>query len=180
MRILMIGVLMFAATASPAFAVCGDVNGDGNRTASDALMVLMSSTGQSLDLVCETAAVESQYSRIRVYGLEGCSSTKYKASTGEVFTASGGQLGDYVEFKHDSIQWVEATACGETIRFDGPFTIPRERKLRVEILLLDPIWLGGTCDDIYFYITLVDEGPRAGGNLLTAGASMGQRADTVE
>ncbi len=158
-------ILFFLLTTTVAAraADCGDVigGGDGVKT-SDALAVLRKSVGQPVSLQCE--ASESQYSKIRVYGLEGCSSTKFKASTGETVTATEGNYSSYIEFPHDSVSWVEVTACGETVRFDGPFTIPRERMLHAEILLLDPIWLGYTCDDIVVYVTLIDDGPRPGGN----------------
>lgn len=157
-------VLVLATACGADAAECGDVigGGDGVKT-SDALAVLRKSVGQPVGLQCE--APESQYSRIRVYGLDGCASTKFQASSGETITASEGQYSSYVEFPHDSVSWVEVTACGETVRFDGPFTIPRERLLHAEILLLDPLWFGYTCDDIVVYVTLVDDGPRPGGNL---------------
>lgn len=156
--------LLLVAGGAARAADCGDVigGGDGVKT-SDALAVLRKSVGQPVSLQCE--APESQYSRIRVYGLEGCPSTKFEASTGETLTASEGNYSSYIEFPQDSVSWVEVTACGETIRFDGPFTIPRERLLHAEILLLDPIWFGYTCDDIVVYVTLIDDGPRPGGNL---------------
>lgn len=155
--------LSLACTAARA-AECGDVvgGGDGIKT-SDALAVLREAVGLDSNLTCVAPA--SQYSRMRVYGFDGCSRTTFRASTGETMAADEGKYSAYVEFPRDSVQWVEVTACGVTDRFDGPFTIPRERLLSVEVLLLDPIWLGYTCDDIVTYITMIDEGPRPGGNL---------------
>jgi hypothetical protein len=78
----------FALSAGVSLAAaCGDVvgSGDGVKT-SDALAVLRRSVGQSVSLTCESP--QSQYSRVRVHGLDGCSDTKFKASTGETLTAS--------------------------------------------------------------------------------------------
>jgi hypothetical protein len=162
-----IAAAVFAAvllTAASAYAdVCGDVDDSGELSASDALRVLRGAVGLPVNLICEATA-ESQFSKVRVHGFDLCPDTKFKSSTGEILTVSGTGYSAYVEFPHDSVQWVEVTACGYTDRFNGPFTIPRERMLHVEVLLLDPIWQGYTCDDLVTYITLIDDGPRPGGN----------------
>lgn len=52
MRITSIGLLAAVLVAGNAFALCGDVGGDGQRTATDALMVLNVAVGQELALDC--------------------------------------------------------------------------------------------------------------------------------
>lgn len=54
--ILMIGLVL---TGSTAHAICGDVNGDGNKTAVDALAVLQSAVGIDIDLTCSCDATST-------------------------------------------------------------------------------------------------------------------------
>src|SRR5262245_24468295 len=61
--------LMFALPRGAA-AVCGDVNGDLKKTSADALLVLRSAVGQTVDLNC----IDTTPSRVRFYSEIDCTS----------------------------------------------------------------------------------------------------------
>lgn len=72
-------VLLVLSSSDAAYAVCGDVNGDGRNTAVDALAVLQSAVGQSVELSCSCAGCVPESTSTTIDG--GTTTTTTTTST---------------------------------------------------------------------------------------------------
>ena len=119
-----------------AAAVCGDVNGDGNRGATDALAVLRAATGQPVDLVCSGEGPSS----LRYYNDFDCNSGSANSQAtfnGFTFNASSGNSSEYQSVDLASIDTIVVTICGGEYNFKGPIFLPPDRKMGFYVALLN-------------------------------------------
>ena len=147
----------FLFISQNAEAVCGDVTGDGNRSAVDALAVLKAATGQQVTLTC---AGEGP-SDLRFYNDFTCnngSQTSEASFNGFTFEADGGEISDYQSVDVDSINDIVVDICGGEYNFPGPINLPPNRRITFYVALLDP--------DVYgegrALFVLYDDGEPAG------------------
>ncbi len=147
----------FLFTSQNADAICGDVTGDGNRSAVDALAVLKAATGQSVTLSC---AGEGP-SELRFYNDFNCNSgsqTSEASFNGYAFEADAGEISDYQSVDVDSIIDIVVDICGGEYNFPGPINLPPDRRITFYVALLDP--------DVYgegrALFVLYDDGEPAG------------------
>lgn len=161
--------VLFAAT--DAFAVCGDVTGDGAKTATDALAVLRSSVGDPVELVC----VGEGPSDLRFYNDFSCgsgSSVSEARFNGFTFTADAGQTTAYQSVDLAAIDTIEIDLCGGTYFFDGPINLSPGRALTFYMALLDPAVYEFPGVDVPAMFVLYDDGAAAGA--FAAGSSAAQ------
>ena len=170
MKSIAIVLLIAMCVPATAFALCGDVTGDGKITRKDVRKLNKVRKGligeNRLTCDCEddgSSDCTLRYSQGRLFNGFDCTSSSQRAATlelsnGQTFTASRpGGYSDYKEVKKSKLQWARYRQCGVSIFFDGPFTVPPERKLAAGVVIVDP--------DVYdfdFFLYLVDEGPRTG------------------
>lgn len=140
-----------------AFALCGDVNGDGKRLTGDALLVLKSAVGQAVNLVCD----DSGPSRMRYYNDFTCLNfpTSQAKFHGLTFVAESAEYSAYQTVNHTQITDVEINMCGGTYTFPGPIRLPPNRSLSFLMLLLDPDVYGTENGDPAFFAVLDDGAP---------------------
>jgi hypothetical protein len=127
----------FLFVSQNADAVCGDVNGDGNRSAVDALAVLKAATGQTVELAC---AGEGP-SDLRFFNDWDCVSGSDVAEAsfnGFTFQANAGGYSAYQSVDRESIDTIVVEFCGGDYNFPGPLNLPPDRKISFYVALLDP------------------------------------------
>jgi len=128
-----------------ALALCGDVTGDGARSASDALAVLRSAVGQPVDLICEDGGP----SKLRYYNDFACqsgSSVSQATFNGLTFEADSAATSDYQTVDLTQINGIEISLCGGTYNFAGPLNLPPNRAITFFMVFADPaVYAFGTC-----------------------------------
>ena len=120
-----------------AAAVCGDVNGDGNPSATDALAVLRAATGQPVELVCAGEGPSS----LRFFNDFFCGpdpSSSEASFNGFDFAALSNQFSPYETVDRETIETITVTICGGEYTFSGPIFLPPDRKISFFVALLDP------------------------------------------
>jgi len=130
-------VALVLAAATYAHALCGDVTGDNQRSASDALAVLRSAVGQQVDLVCEGDG-PPQLRLLNPFFCGGESATSEARFNGLTFQAESEQFSEYQTVDREQIDTIEIDACGGTFGFDGPINLPPGRRMTFFFALLDP------------------------------------------
>jgi hypothetical protein len=124
------------AFAAPAFAVCGDVTGDGKKTANDALAVLRAAVGQPVNLQCNAGP-----SRLRYYNDFSCSSgssVSLLEFNGYSFQADAFSVSPYQTVDLEQISDIHIELCNSDYYFDGPLNIPPDRQLEAFMIFADP------------------------------------------
>jgi hypothetical protein len=157
--------------AADAWAVCGDVNGDGQKSATDALAVLRSAVGDPVELVC---AGEGP-SDLRFYNDFSCgsgSSVSEARFNGFTFSADAGQTTVYQSVELAAIDTIEIDLCGGTYYFEGPISLPPGRAMTFYMAILDPEVYQFPGVDVPAMFVLYDDGAPAGS--LDAGSSPAQ------
>jgi hypothetical protein len=147
--------------AIDALAVCGDVTGDGAKTATDALAVLRSSVGDPIELVC---AGEGP-SDLRFYNDFSCgsgSSVSEARFNDFTFSADAGQTTAYQSVALAAIDTIEIDLCGGTYYFEGPISLPPGRALTFYMAILDPEVYQFPGVDVPAMFVLYDDGAPAG------------------
>jgi len=146
-----------------AAAICGDVTGDGNRAATDALAVLLAATGQDIELVCAGEGPSS----LRYLNDFNCgtgSANSQASFNGFEFNAASGELSDYQSVDRASIDTMVVTICGGDYSFPGPIFLPPDRKITFFVAFLnDAVYGEGRA-----LFVLSDDGEAA--SALTVGA----------
>lgn len=123
--------------ASNTWALCGDVTGDGTRSASDALAVLRVAVGEPDTLVCTSESP----SRLRYYNnflCDGGGTTSTVKFNGFTFQASSGTNSDYQTVTLNDIGNIEVNICGAVYNFPGTIHLPANRSLSFWVVMLDP------------------------------------------
>lgn len=164
-----LSLALFAAT--DAVAVCGDVNGDGQKSATDALAVLRSAVGDPVELVCAGEGA----SDLRFYNDFSCgsgSSVSEARFNGFTFSADAGEVSAYQSVDLAAIDTVEIDLCGGTYYFDGPIALSPGRAITFYMALLDPAIYQFPGVDVPAMFVLYDDGAPAGA--LAAGSSMAE------
>jgi hypothetical protein len=131
----------FLFVSHNADAVCGDVNGDGNRSAVDALAVLKAATGQAVELSC----VGEGPSDLRFYNDFDCNEGSDLAEArfnGFTFQATAFDQSAYQSVDRDSIDEMVVEFCGGEYNFPGPINLPPDRKITFYVALVDPAVYG--------------------------------------
>ena len=134
-----------------AFALCGDVTGDGKRTPTDALAVLRSSVGQTVNLQC----AESGPSRVRYYNDFSCSegsSVSELTFNGFTFLADAGETSEFQTVDRLDISDIEIDLCGTTYTIDGPLALPRNRSIEAFMVKADPDIYTFADDPVFFVL----------------------------
>lgn len=127
----------FLFVSQNADAVCGDVNGDGNRSAVDALAVLKAATGQAVELTC---AGEGP-SDLRFYNDFDCatgSDVSEASFNGFTFQADVEDTSAYQSVDLEQISDIDVEICGGDYSFPGPINLPPDRKITFSVAILDP------------------------------------------
>jgi hypothetical protein len=125
----------FLSIAPHAHAICGDVTGDGQRGATDALAVLRAATGQDVDLVCENDG-PTELRFFNDFNCGGGSSTSTATFNGFTFSASSGNFSDYQTVDRETIDTMQITLCGGDYNFPGPLFLSPGRKLTFFMAIL--------------------------------------------
>ena len=135
-------VLTLTLLASPAFAVCGDVNESGDVTAADALAVLKYAVGDDVPLTCSGDAPSYSDMRFRhrlLCGGKQFTGTLSASSPGGVFSRSAfsSQYSEYqglYEGMTPFTRWKMTTpaACND-IAWSGSFAPPAGLKIRADV-----------------------------------------------
>lgn len=162
----MILVLFCAADAA---AVCGDVTGDGVKTATDALAVLRSAVGDPIELICTGEGP----SDLRFYNDFSCgsgSSLSQARFNGLTFSADAGEASPYQSVDRSAIDAIEIDLCGDTFYFPGPIYLSPGRALTFFMALLDPVVYQFPGIEVPAMFVLYDDGVPAGS--VTAGAAV--------
>ena len=135
-RVLRAGLFFaFLFLSHDADAVCGDVTGDGQRGATDALAVLKAATGQDVPLICDAGP-----SDLRFYNDFSCnagSSVSQASFNGLTFQADSGELSEYQSVDRETIDTITITLCGGEWNFPGPINLPPSRKITFYMAILD-------------------------------------------
>ena len=150
----MLVCVLFSRTA---LAVCGDVTGDGQKSATDALAVLRSAVGQPVELTC---AGEGP-SKLRFYNDFSCtsgSSVSEARFNGLTFSADAGVVSEYQIVDREQIDTIEIDLCGSTFSFAGPVDLPPDRGITFLMALLDPAIYSVPGVDTPAYLVLYDDG----------------------
>ena len=157
-----VALIVFPRTG---YAVCGDVTGDDAVRTSDALAVLKSAVGQSIQLTCKTEVepVVLRHSRGRLFNGFGCPSgsdrAELRTDEGQFFAVdSPGAYSSYQTLNTSQVAGVTYEQCGLSVRFPGPLTVAPERKFSVQVLALEDTLYGPDT----FFLAVFDEGPRSG------------------
>ena len=127
----------FLFIAHDADAVCGDVTGDGQRGATDALAVLRAATGQDVNLVCENDG-PSELRFFNDFNCGGSSSNSTAAFNGFNFSAASGDFSNYQTVDRETIDAMVINLCGGEYNFPGPLNLSPGRKLTFFMALLNP------------------------------------------
>jgi len=181
-KALAMAVVMIAAPAM-SHAVCGDVNGDDSRTASDALAVLKSAVGQNVDLECTADPLRP--SQVRLYNAFNCASGSDNAiletDHGQDWSANNtDSYSGYQVVEESLIEGINYKQCGENIRFEGPVSVPPERRIVFFVVAAHPDFYG----EDYYYLMMIDEGPRDGAppseQNMTGGQTFGMMGHAVK
>ena len=155
--LLVTSLILALFTSQHALALCGDVTGDGARSASDALAVLRSAVGQPVDLVCE----DSGPSKLRYYNDFTCqsgSSVSQATFNGLTFEADAGATSDYQTVDLTEISTIEISLCGGTYNFAGPLNLPPNRAITFFMVFADPaVYAFGACSITTSTACSVDE-----------------------
>jgi len=154
-------LLLTLSLATEAGALCGDVTGDGQKTATDALAVLQSAVGNPVELTC---AGEGP-SDLRFYNDFSCgsgSSVSEARFNGFAFSADAGQTTDYQSVDRTEIDTIEIDLCGGTYFFDGPISLSPGRALTFYMALLDPAVYEFPGVDVPAMFVMYDDGVPAG------------------
>lgn len=154
-------------TASDAVAVCGDVTGDGQKTATDALAVLRSSVGDPIELIC---AGEGP-SDLRFYNDFSCgsgSSLSEARFDGLTFSADAGETSPYQSVDLMEITEIEIDLCGGTFYFSGPIYLSPGRALTFFMAFLDPSIYQFPGIEMPAMFVLYDDGVPAGSSAAVA------------
>ena len=133
---LILSLIIGLSSSRDAQAVCGDVTGDGQRTASDALAVLRVAVGQPTDLVCTGGP-----SGLRYYNDFSCSSGSSVSTAtfnGLTFEADAAAVSDYQTTALIQIDNIAIDLCGGIYTFAGPVYLPPDRSMTFWMVLLDP------------------------------------------
>jgi hypothetical protein len=165
-------------TGGDAVAVCGDVTGDGAKTATDALAVLRSSVGDPIELIC---AGEGP-SDLRFYNDFSCSSGSSLSQArfnGFSFSADAGESSPYQSVDLTAISEIEIDLCGETFYFSGPINLSPGRALTFLMALLDPVVYQFPGIEMPAMFALYDEGVPAGSPTAVAGTINGSEATVL-
>ncbi len=133
----------FLFIAHDADAVCGDVTGDGQPTATDALAVLRAATGQTVNLICEDGSGPPELRFFNDFGCQSGSSNSTATFNGFTFQAGSGALSDYQTVDRETSDTMEITLCGGEYNFPGPLSLPPGRRLTFFMALLDPVVYDG-------------------------------------
>lgn len=129
-------LLLTLAGATSAPALCGDVTGDGKKTANDALAVLRSAVGQPVALQCIGEAPKIQY--FNDFGCGSGSSVSTLEFNGYSFSANVDTASAFQTVDLEQATGMHVELCGGDYYFNGPQSLPRDRRIQVFMLLLDP------------------------------------------
>jgi hypothetical protein len=130
-------LLLTLFVATDADALCGDVTGDGQKSATDALAVLRSAVGDPVELTCAGEGPAD----LRFYNDFSCnsgSSVSDARFNGFAFSADGGQTSAYQSVDRTDIDAIEIDLCGGTYTFEGPIYLPPGRAFTFYMAILDP------------------------------------------
>lgn len=153
--------LLALLLATDALALCGDVSGDGEKSATDALMVLRSAVGDPVELTC---AGEGP-SDLRFYNDFSCgsgSSVSQATFNGFTFSADAGQTSEYQSVDRTEIDSIEIDLCGGSYFFSGPISLSPGRALTFYMALLDPAVYQFPGVDVPALLVMYDDGAPAG------------------
>jgi len=154
-------LVLVCLSATGALAVCGDVTGDGAKTATDALAVLRSAVGDPVELVCTGEGP----SDLRFYNDFSCgsgSSMSEARFNGFTFSADAGEVSDYQSVDREAIDTIEIDLCGGTYAFSGPIYLPPGRALTFYMAILDPAVYEFPGVDVPAMFVIYDDGAPAG------------------
>lgn len=157
--LLAIAIVLFCAADSA--AVCGDVTGDGVKTATDALAVLRSSVGDPVELVCAGEG-PSDLSFWNDFACGSGSSLSQARFNGLTFSADAGESSPYQSVDLTEINDIEIDLCGDTFYFPGPIYLSPGRALTFLMALLDPVVYPFPGIDVPAMFVLYDDGVPAG------------------
>ncbi len=158
--------LTLTLLASPAFAVCGDVDESNSVTAADALRVLQASVGIDSGMVCDTEVCEAAFTNLRYYNQLACTSSSTGLSLGQLVTTSTADLSTFIEWETMTNSYSDYLGVDEelgptwfyvlgdcgSIQFDGSVTLPKDRYIVVV----------SNHDGENFRLQFFDEGPVGG------------------
>jgi hypothetical protein len=164
--------VLFATTDS--LALCGDVNGDGQKSATDALAVLRSAVGDPVELTC----VGEGPSDLRFYNDFLCSSGSSVSEArfnGLKFSADAGEVSAYQSVDLTEIVDIEIDLCGGTYYFAGPISVSPGRALTFYMAFLDPAVYQFPGVEVPALFVMYDDGVPAG----TAGIQQGASSTSV-
>jgi hypothetical protein len=170
-RFLLAATLILALIGTRhAHALCGDVTGDNQRSASDALAVLRSAVGQSVDLVCDEGPTELRL--FNPFNCHGETFTMEARFNGFTFQSESFEVSDYQSVDRTEIDLIEFDACdGDTFYFQGPVLLTPGRKMTFFFAFLDPAIYEFPGVDIPAQFLIYDDGTE--GDQLTAGETPG-------
>jgi hypothetical protein len=155
-------------SAEVARALCGDVTGDEKKTTADALAVLRSAVGQTVNLVCHDGP-----SRLRYLNAFDCGSGSDLSTlefNGFDFTADAFDYSPYESVDRESINDFHVALCGGDYYFDGPSYLPRNRSIYLYMVLADPEVYDFPGVEVPAFLVLFDEGIPADGATLASGS----------
>lgn len=153
--------LLALLCTTDALALCGDVNGDGKKSATDALAVLRSAVGDPVELTC---AGEGP-SDLRFYNDFSCgsgSSVSQARFNGFTFSADAGETTQYQSVDRTDIDNIEIDLCDGTYFFQGPINLSPGRALTFYMALLDPAVYQFPGVDVPAMFVIYDDGVPAG------------------
>jgi hypothetical protein len=160
-RLFLAAFLLAVFAVTDALALCGDVNGDGQKSATDALAVLRSAVGDPVELTC---AGEGP-SDLRFYNDFSCgsgSSVSEARFDSFIFSADAGETSAYQSVDRTDIDSIEIDLCGGTYYFAGPINLSPGRALTFYMALLDPAVYVFPGVDVPAMFVLYDDGAPAG------------------
>jgi hypothetical protein len=123
-------------TASQAHAVCGDVNGDGNKTTSDALAVLRSAVGQPVNLQCESGPTQVRY--YNDFSCNSGSSVSTLDFNGYEFSADTSEVSDFQTVDVHLVTDMHVELCGADYDFSGQQHLLPGRRYEAFMVFADP------------------------------------------
>lgn len=147
--------------AADAWAVCGDVTGDGQKSATDALAVLRSAVGDPVELVCAGEG-PSDLAFYNDFSCGSGSSVSEARFNGFTFSADAGQTTAYQSVDLEKIEEIEIDLCGGTYYFSGPIYLSPGRPLTFYMALLDPTVYEFPGVDVPAMLVLYVDGPLTG------------------
>jgi hypothetical protein len=162
-------LLLTLFVATDAGALCGDVTGDGQKSATDALAVLRSAVGDPVELTCAGEGPAD----LRFYNDFSCnsgSSVSEAHFNGFTFSADAGQTSAYQSVDRTDISAIEIDLCGGTYAFDGPIYLPPGRALTFYMAILDPTIYQFPGVETPAMFVLYDDGAPAASSLASGSA----------